>query len=129
MILNLSVRLACAAVFLSLLPNAKCFAQDEDKSAKKAETIDVQIQVTDSKDGSPIGNVQVQLKWGEGESDSEKAVTNESGVARLKDVPQKSVTIRLIAHGYKNAAPSVNLKTEKQPIKLSLDKQTPHIAQ
>lgn len=125
MILNLRARLVCPAFFLFLLPMGICLAQDEDKSAKKTETIDVQIQVTDSTDGAPIGNVQVQIKWGDGDSDSEKAVTNQGGVAKLKDVPRGVVTVRLIAHGYKNAAPSVNLKTEKQPIKLSLDKQAP----
>lgn len=125
---KLRTRIGCAFFLFAFVFIGTGSAQEEERAAKKSQTIDVQIQVTD-KDGTPIDNVQILVKWGEGETDSEKAVTNKSGVARIKDVPQETVTIRLIANGYKRIAPSFNLKTEKLPIKLSLDKESPHLSQ
>jgi len=107
---------------LCLLPAWSYPTQEDEKPAKKPQTMDLHIEVTDSSDGSPLDNVQVFVKWGEKESDSERAVTDSNGIAKLKDIPRGPVTIRLIAKGYKTVAPSRDLKTEKQPIKLSLAK-------
>ncbi|HLZ13946.1 MAG TPA: hypothetical protein VKP58_15290 [Candidatus Acidoferrum sp.] len=126
---KLRTTIACVFLLLGFLPVAICPAQEEDRAAKKSQKIDIQILVTDGKDGTPLNNVQVLVKWGEGESESQKAVTNGSGIAKLKDIPQETVTIRLVANSYRLVAPSVNLKTAKQPIKLSLDKEGSHISQ
>src|SRR5215472_10900711 len=91
-------------------------AQEDNKAAaKKPQTVELQMEVSDKEDGSPLNNVRVQVKWGGEESDLEKAaVTSRTGVAKVKDVPLGTVTIRLIANGYKTFAKQVDLKTEKQ---------------
>ena len=99
-------------------------AQNEPRPAKKPAT-ELQIEVTDEKDGSPLDNVQVRVKWGEGDSDFQKAVTNGAGIAKLKDIPRVSVTIRLLANGYKTVARDADLKTEKLTIKFTLQKAAP----
>jgi len=87
--------------------------------------IELQIKVTDKKGGSAIDNADVLVKWGEGqESDSGSAITNSRGIARVKDVPRGTVVIRVIANGYKTAAPKIDLKKEQQPIKIELEKET-----
>lgn len=118
-------RIIWGAFVLCFVPIRSISAQEETKAAKKPQSIEVQIEVTDKKDGSPIDNVQVLVKWGEGQSDNEKAITNQMGIAKVKAVPRGMVTIRLMANGYKPVAPPFDLKTEKQPIKIKLEKEQP----
>jgi len=120
MLMQLRKRISWAAAVLCFLPISPVSAQDEPKPAKK--TTELQIEVTDEADGSPLDNVQVRVKWGEGDSDSQKAVTNGAGIAKVKEIPRGSVTIRLLANGYKAAAHEAELKTEKQTIKITLQK-------
>jgi hypothetical protein len=120
---QLQKRIIWTAVVLCFSSISPVSAQDEPKLAKK--TTELQIEVTDEGDGSPLDNVQVRVKWGEGDSDSQKAVTNGAGIAKVKDIPRGSVTIRLLANGYKAAAREAELKTEKQTIKITLQKSAP----
>lgn len=127
MLRQLQKRIIWSAVVLCLAPVRSIAGQEDTKTPKKPQTIDVQIEVTDEKNGSPLNSVQVLVKWGKGESGSQKAeaVTNQAGIAKVKDIPRGIVTIRLIANGYKTVAPAVDLKTEKQPIKIALQKAAP----
>lgn len=99
-------------------------AQNETNTDKKLELIVVHIEVTDRKTRTAIDNADVQVKWGQRESDAGFATTNSKGVARLVDVPRGMAVIRVIASGYDVAAPKIDLKTEEQPIKIELDKET-----
>ncbi len=118
-------RLIWSTVALCVVPLAVLPSQEETKTAKKPQLIEIQIKVTDKKDGSAIDNADVLVKWGEGqESDSGTAITNSKGIAKVKDVPRSLVVIRVIANGYKTAAPKVDLKKEGQPIKIELEKET-----
>jgi hypothetical protein len=114
-----------STVILCVVPRAVLPSQEEAKTAKKPQLIELQIKVTDKKNGSAIDNADVLVKWGEGqESDSGSAITNSKGIAKVKDVPRGSVVIRVIANGYKTAAPKIDLKKEGQPIKIELEKET-----
>jgi len=119
-------RFIWSAVTLCLVPLTVLPSQEESKTAKKSQLIELQIKVTDKKDGSAIDNADVLVKWGEGqESDSGSAITNSKGIARIKDVPRRgTVVIRVIANGYKIAAPKIDLKKEQQPIRIELEKET-----
>ena len=99
--------------------------QQEVNPPKKPATVELQVEVTDAKDGRPLDNVQILVRWGTGDAESQRAVTNKSGVAKLKDVPRGTVVIRLIANSYKTLAPTFDLKAEKQPIKIALEKAAP----
>jgi len=113
------------AAILCLVPRGISYSQDEPKTAKKRESIEVQIKVTDKKTQSAIDNADVQVRWAEGqEADFPSAVTNSKGIARLRDVPRSVVVIRVIANGYKTVAPKFDLKAEEQPIKIELEKET-----
>jgi carboxypeptidase family protein len=122
---RLKKRLIWSTVILCVVPRVVLPSQEEAKTPKKPQLIEVQIKVTDKKDGSAIDNADVLVKWGEGEeSDSGSAITNSKGIAKVKDVPRGSVVIRVIANGYKTAAPKIDLKKEGQPIKIELEKET-----
>jgi hypothetical protein len=119
---QLQETLIWGAMILSFLPIGSISAQEEPKADKKSQAIDIQIEVTDGENGNPIDNVKVLVKWGEKPADSEQAVTDRKGIANVKNVPAGAVTIRLIAKGYKTVAPTVDLKTKKPPIKITLEK-------
>jgi Carboxypeptidase regulatory-like domain len=122
-------RLVWSTLILCLVP-LTVLSQDETtapepKATDKPELIEVQLKVTDKKTGDAVDNADVLVRWGEGDgADSENAVTNSKGIARLKNVPRGSVMVRVIANGYRATAPSVDLKDRKQPIKIELERQT-----
>ncbi len=125
MLKRFTKRLGWSAMILGLFPVTILLAQDETNTVKKPALIVVHIQVTDRRTGSAIDNADVQVKWGQGESDSGSATTNSKGMARLTDVPRGKVVIAVIASGYKKVIPSFDLKKEEQPIKIELDRETP----
>ncbi len=93
-----------------------------ERRSYKPELILVNIKVTDKKTGRAIDDADVQVRWGEGEEDHSDATTNSKGIAICDDVPRRKVVIRVIANGYAHVAPTVDLKSEEQPIKIELDK-------
>jgi hypothetical protein len=117
-------RFVCGWAILCLVSHAPLLSQDETNPAKKPALIVVRIQVIDRKTGSAIDNADVQVKWGQRESDSGSATTNSKGIARLTEIPQGKVVIAVIASGYKKVIPPFDLKKEEQPIKIELDKET-----
>ena len=117
-------RFIWSTVSLCLVPLTVLPSQEEKKTVKKPQLIELQIKVSDKKDGTAIDNADELVKWDEGqESDSGSAITNSKGIARVKDIPRGAVVIRVIANGYKTAAPKIDLKKEEQPIKIELEKE------
>ncbi len=119
-------RFVWSGVVLCLFPLTILPSQDETETSQGPELIQVRIKVTDKETGDAIDNAEVHVKWGEGEeSDSRDAITNSKGIAKVMNVPRGTVVIRVIANGYKVAAPKVYLQNERQPIRIELDRQTP----
>jgi len=109
---------------LCLIIPAISSSQEATKSAKKPELIELQVKVADKKEGSPIDDADVKVMWGQGhESGSGDGITNANGIARIKNVPRGTVVIRVIANGYRTVAPSVDLNTGEQPVKIQMEKE------
>jgi hypothetical protein len=113
------------AYVLCFVPLVMISAQDDPKTAKKPQSIEIQLEVKDEQDGQAINNVEVQVKWGDGKSESASGITDSEGIAKVQHVPRATVTIRLIAKGYKPFAKSFDLKTGEQPLRIGLAKLPP----
>lgn len=116
-------RIIWRTLILWFLPLTIISSQEEPKTAKKPQAIEVQIEVTDLDDGKAINNVDVLVKWGESKSDSAPGTTDSRGIAKMQHVPRGMVTIRLMAKAYKPFAQQFDLKTKEQPIKIELEKE------
>jgi hypothetical protein len=118
-------RIIWRTLVLCFVPLATISSQEEPKTAKKPQAIEVQIEVTDLHDGKAINNVDVLVRWGESKSDCAPGTTDSRGIAKMQHVPRGMVTIRLMAKAYKPFAQQFDLKTKEQPIKIELEKEIP----
>jgi hypothetical protein len=120
-----TMRFVCLSVLLCLAPLTFLPRGWASSAGQKPDLIELRIKVTDKKNAEGIDNADVLVKWGEGrDSESGTATTNAKGIANLRNVPQGMVAIRVIASGYRVTALKVDLKTEKLPVKIELDKET-----
>lgn len=112
-----------SSVFLCVVPLAISPFRSEAMAAGRPKSIVVQIEVIDKGTANAIDNAAVWVDWGQRGSDTPDATTNSRGIAKLMNVPLGKVAIKVIAGGYKVGLRSVDLKKEKQPIKIELDKE------
>jgi hypothetical protein len=120
-------RLALMYLAATLLPSGVEAGLAGKESRKKADTTDLQVQVTGVDDSKPVKGATVHLEWTQdGETVDRDATTNGQGLAQFR-IPRGNFVVQVLAPSseWETTGAVGDANQEHQTVKIGLKRKAP----